>query len=374
MCSSSAHIASLLMYVLHAAVCHIIVLQQHGRGTKGCGKSCMGMLSTCVPLTCRCCMQGPYILKLRVSVQRSHASYARCVLGCVIVGQSASMPDLGLQALQHSQAAPSQGGAAIPEPQSPYIDVSQTAQAAAMHQMPIALATPAQPAQNPFGQTKNPFGKAQTPLGQASNPFGGNAAASAQPFVQAVVQQQAQQSGRIRFGQKAKGMSQQNLAQNPFQSASQPTGDPFGRPRPAQAMQPAQQNGMPVQAQNPFGQLQQQQPQQQQLPPGTPAPFAAFNGAHNLQNQSGFGAATAAGFETPAAQRPAFGGGVAASLQTPAEGAGPLPNAGESVADGTSLQATLALELCHSCPVCWCLGGDCRLECTITSVQCVSTF
>ena len=274
------------------------------------------------------------------------------------------MPDLGLQALQHSQAAPSQGGAAIPEPQSPYIDVSQTAQAAAMHQMPIALATPAQPAQNPFGQTKNPFGKAQIPLGQASYAFGGNAAASAHPFGQAVGQQQAQQSGRIQFGQKAKGASQQNLAQNPFQSASQPTGDPFGRQRSAQATQSAQQSGMPVQAQNPFGQLQPQQPQQQQqqLPPGTPAPFAAFNGAHSSQNQSGFGAATAAGFETPAAQRPAFGGGVAASLQTPAVDADHLPNAGELVADGTSLQATLALKLYHSCTVCWSLGADCHLS------------
>lgn len=221
------------------------------------------------------------------------------------------------------------------EPPSPYIANPLIAAASAgMHQPPPSFGMPTTTlghSQNPFevkpnpfgqasqlGQAANPFGSTAAsaqPFGQASNPFGGTSA-STQPFGQATSQQQASQPGRIQFGQKARTQaSTQQQLEKAFQRPSQPTGDPFGRQRPAQAMQAAQPSNVPTAVQPSFG----ESAQQQQLP-GTPAPFAAFGGPMHLQQHPGAGQKQDAVFQTPAAQQPAFSGGIAASPETPTAG------------------------------------------------------
>lgn len=188
----------------------------------------------------------------------------------------------------------------------------------------------------------------------AANPFGSGVQGQATSFQQTSAPanpfgQSSGQPGRLQFGARAgqpaapqaapqAGSSRSNPgAAAPFGSQSKPvkpfnsTEDPFGRqkPEPSQPGQ-VQQPALQMPAANPFAQPQQQQhlamngfnsnpfaQQQQQQPPATPAPFGAFGGPQAVQSQPSPGLE----FQTPAVQqRPAFGGGVAASLQTPSLG------------------------------------------------------
>lgn len=268
---------------------------------------------------------------------------------------------------------PSQGGQPLPEPPSPYLDSSQAnalpagpfgsqpptllgasasagpsginsqtaslggntkQQSFGMPSTAKGQAQPSQPSRIQFGQkagqaAHNPFGASSSQT--QANPFQVNAV-QPNPFGQA-----SSQSGRLQFGTKAGqpaatqfGPSNSRQDTVPaFGSQSKPakafnsTEDPFGRQK---AVQPAaaQQQAAPGFASNPFAQ-QQHQPaapsnpfaQQQQALPGTPAPFGALGGPQNGMSQSLQGAQ----FQTPAVQqRPAFAGGIAASLQAPSIG------------------------------------------------------
>ena len=265
-----------------------------------------------------------------------------------------------LQALKRCQVPPSEGGPPLPEPFSPYVSL-QKSQPFAAAAMPAPFGGHAGPA--PSGQfggvQPGPFGGAGAsggPTGQ--QPFGAPAHPQAPP------PEQSGQPGRIQFGQKASQPTSNPFGQavrpfcnvqfghntgqshpNPFgqpvsqpgrlqfgtragpaaaqvgfgHSAGQPFGmqsnpsqpfrkpfdsseDPFGRQKFGQAQQPAQQSSSSSPSSS-----------QQQLP-ATPA---AFGKPQTVQSQSLHGQ----GFQTPAVQqRPAFGGGLAASLQTPMPG------------------------------------------------------
>jgi len=219
------------------------------------------------------------------------------------------------------QAGPFGGSAERPAVQQPFGTPHQA-------QMP-PTAQPSQPGRVQFGQkasqpASNSFGGSSNQLdrgqfgpnaGQAhANSFGQNAGhANANPFGQ-----NASQPGRLQFGARAgqpaapqfgsAGNSQsagqpfasQASSNQPFRKPFNSTEDPFGRQKPGQAQQPAQQSS----SSNHFG--------NQQPPPGTPAPFGGPN-----KGQAAFGQ----GFQTPAIQqRPAFGGGIAASPQAPEPG------------------------------------------------------
>lgn len=279
-----------------------------------------------------------------------------------------------MQALAQRSRPPSQGGQPLPDPPSPYLNPSQPPAAA----FPTSGALAPQPAA-PFAP-----GHGSAPFGMTTGAAPASAPAPQQQFMattHAPVQPQPSQSGRIQFGQKAGQPNPNPFASssqghstsfqtssapaNPFgQGSGQPgrlqfgaragqpaaahfgnsssqgsaaplgsqakpvtrfdsTADPFGRQKPGQAQQSAAQ----VPASNPFAQ-QQQQPAgngfnsnsnlfAQQQPPVTPAAFGAFGGPQTLQAQLSQGLQ----FQTPAVQqRPAFGGGIAASLQTPSPG------------------------------------------------------
>ena len=167
-----------------------------------------------------------------------------------------------------------------------------------------------QPGPNPFG-TSNPAGRTNfgPNAGQAvPNPFGPNLA----------------QPGRLQFGSRAgqpaaaqNGLSNTTAGQpfashsvssQPFRKPFDSSEDPFGRQNPVAAnlMQP-------VAPQNSSSHAWADQ----QQPPATPAPFGGFHRQQSGQSQL----ASGHGFQTPAIQqRPAFGGGVAAALQTPTPG------------------------------------------------------
>lgn len=302
-----------------------------------------------------------------------------------------------LQALAQRPKPPSQGGPPLPEPPSPYLNPSQPGHAAnptsgsfgapvapiGAHPGPTTFGMTAQAAPASAGAVQQAFGvphqtPAQPPPSQsgriqfgqkagqaAANPFGsglqGQATSSQQnsapanPFGQG-----SGQPGRLQFGARAgqpaapqAGSSRGSQgAAAPFGSQSKPvkpfnsTDDPFGRQKPepsqpGQTQQPAGQ--MP--AVNPFAHQQQQQSAmsgfnanpfaQQQQPPATPAPFGASGGPQAVQSQPSPGLE----FQTPAVQqRPAFGGGVAASLQTPSPGRS-QHTALSSVAIWTSMSA-----------------------------------
>lgn len=289
---------------------------------------------------------------------------------------------LSLQALAQRSKPPSQGGPPLPEPPSPYLNPSQPGPAAnptpgsfgapvapfGAHAGPISFGMTAQAAPATASVSQQAFGVPNhTPAppqpsqpgriqfgqkaGQApANPFGSSIQAHATSFQQNSAPanpfgQGTGQPGRLQFGARAgqpaapqAGSSRGSQgAAAPFGSQSKPvkpfnsTEDPFGRQKPGpsqpgQVQQPAAQ--MP--AANPFAQQQQQQSamnglntnpfaqqQQQQQAPATPAPFGAFGGPQAVQSQPSAGLE----FQTPAVQqRPAFGGGVAASLQTPSPG------------------------------------------------------
>lgn len=276
-----------------------------------------------------------------------------------------------MQALAQRPVLPSQGGQPLPEPPSPYLNPLQhratasstsgsfgtqpvapfganlgagpfgmTPEAAPATDLPQSFGVPnhapaqAQPSQSgriQFGQKagqapSNPCGSSSQGLSTSFQ----SASAPANPFGQG-----GSQSGKLQFGARAGqpavaqfGSSSRQGAAAPFGSQSKPvkpfnsTDDPFGRQKPGQAQQLAAQ----VPAPNPVAQQQQQsagngfnsnpfaQPQQ---PPATPAAFGAVGGPQAGQSQASQGLE----FQTPSVQqRPAFGGGVAASPQTPSPG------------------------------------------------------
>ena len=288
-----------------------------------------------------------------------------------------------LQTLLQMSKPPSQGGPPLPEPASPYLNPSQPGTAPPTTEgsfgpppvapfgvnsgpAPFGMAAGAAPAsanalQQPF-RTANlapaqPLSShsGRIQFGQkagqaASNPVGSSSqgqstsfqptSAAANPFGQG-----SSQSGRLQFGARAgqpaaaqAGSSRSSQgAAAPFGSQSKPvkpfdsTDDPFGRQKPGQPGQAQQPIAQPPSS-NSFAQqqLQQQHLQQpsamngfssnlfaQQQPPATPAPFGAYGGPQAGQSQP----SPCPEFQTPAVQqRPAFGGGVAASLQTPSPG------------------------------------------------------
>ena len=210
-------------------------------------------------------------------------------------------------------------------------------------QQPFGIPTQPQmpPQTQPVPQGRIQFGQKASQAG--SNPFGGSSlesgtiqfgsnAGQANPhsFGQNAVQptpnpfgQSGVQPGRLQFGSKAgqpaaaqfgpagnssfggQPFGPQSNSSQPFRKPFNSTDDPFGRQKPGQAAYAQQSSNS-----NPFG--------DQQQPPATPETFSAFGGPQNGQpSQSGIGK----GFQTPAVQqRPAFAGGVAASLQTPVQG------------------------------------------------------
>ena len=311
------------------------------------------------------------------ALQAMHAS-ASNLHNLKLMTISSSISGDAMQALAQSQRPPSQGGQPLPEPPSPYLNPSQRNAAA-----PPALSSFGAQPSIPFPPTLGaaPFGVAPQPapvgapagqqqfglLGQApaqpqatqagriqfgqkasqasSNPFGSSSQGQANSFQTSSASanpvanpfgQGSSQSGRLQFGTKAGQPAATHLRNSSSQGFAAPSGsqsfkpvtpfnstaDPFGRQKPGQAQQPAAQ--VPSNP-NPFAQQQQQQQQsagngfnfnpfgQQQQPPATPAAF----GGQAFQSQPSQGLE----FQTPAVQqRPAFGGGVAASLQTPSPG------------------------------------------------------
>lgn len=284
-----------------------------------------------------------------------------------------------MQALAQMPRPPSQGGNPLPEPASPYLNPAQPSATASPTlssfgpqlvgpfppkpgAAPFGMTTEAAPAsalagQQQFGVASHPPAQSQPTqagriqfgqkAGQASsNPFGSStqghppsfqtSSAPANPFANPFGQGSSQ-PGRLQFGGRAGqpaaahfGSSSSQGAAAPSGSQSKPmtpfnsTADPFGRQKPGQAQQPAAQAPP-----NPSAFSQQQQQQQsagngfnsnpfgQHQPPATPAAFGAFGGPQGFQSQPSQGLE----FHTPTVQqRPAFGGGVAASLQTPSPG------------------------------------------------------
>ena len=282
-----------------------------------------------------------------------------------------------LQALAQRPVPPSQAGQPLPEPASPYLDSpypstasfsSSTANPAAGYgAAPVAGSFGMTNQAAPFGADamQPPFGmsnqaSAQPQLSQpgriqfghkagqaASNLFGSSSSqAHGKPAQMAATQpnpfgQGSSQSGRLQFGSKAgqpaapqfgPASSRQGAAPPPLGSQGKPvkpfnsTDDPFGRQKSGQPDLSHQQSASSS-AHNPFAQQQRQpaaigfssQPfgQQQQQVPATPAAFGASGGPKPGQPQASHGTE----FQTPAVQqRPAFAGGVAASLQTPSPG------------------------------------------------------
>ena len=290
---------------------------------------------------------------------------------------------LFLQALAQMPKPPSQGGPTLPEPASPYLNPSQPGIAApstvGAFGPPAVAPFEVQSGPGPFGMTaaagpatastlQQPFGvpshgpaqpqpsqSGRIQFGQkagqaAANPFGSRNQGQSTSFQPTAAPanlfgQGSSQSSRLQFGARAGQPAAAQAGSSrgiqggaaPFGSQSKPvkpfnsTEDPFGRQKPGQPGQ-AQQLAAQAPAANPFAQQQpQQQPQQssamtgfnsnpfaqQQQPPPTPAAFGIFGGPQAGQSQPSPGLE----FQTPAVQqRPAFGGGVAASLQTPSPG------------------------------------------------------
>ncbi|KAL3138847.1 hypothetical protein ABBQ32_005679 [Trebouxia sp. C0010 RCD-2024] len=282
------------------------------------------------------------------------------------------------QALAQMPRPPSQGGHPLPEPTSPYLNPTQPSAAASptpgsfgaqpvgpfppsLEAAPFGMTTQAAPVsalagQQQFGVAGHPPAQPQPAqagriqfgqkAGQASpNPFGSSShghppsfqtsSAQANPFANPFGLGSSQ-PGRLQFGSRAGQPAAANFGNSSSQGAAAPsssqskpvtpfnsTADPFGRQKPGQAQQSAAQ--VPLNP-NAFAQQQQQQsagngcnsnPFGQQQPPATPAGFGAFGGPQAFQSQPSQGLE----FQTPAVQqRPAFGGGVAASLQTPSPG------------------------------------------------------
>lgn len=265
---------------------------------------------------------------------------------------------------------PSQGGPPLPEPASPYLNPSQPGTTpsstagpfgVSSGPAPFGMAAEAAPAsanalQQPF-RTPNlapaqsqPSQSGRIQFGQkagqsASNPFGSSIQGQSTSFQPTPAPSnpfgQRSQSGRLQFGARAgqpaaaqvgSAISSQGAAA-PFGTQSKPvkpfdsTDDPFGRQKPSQPGQ-GQQPAAQASATHPFAQQLQQQQQPSainglksnpfaQQPPATPAAFGAFGGPQAGQSQP----STGPDFQTPAVQqRPAFGGGVAASLQSPFPG------------------------------------------------------
>ena len=189
-----------------------------------------------------------------------------------------------------------------------------------------------QAAPNPFGSSIQGQSNSIQPTSAPANPFGQGSQSGRLQFGARAGQPAAAQVGSSRSSQGAAApFGAHSKSVKPFNS----TDDPFGRQKPGQPGQ-GQQPAAQASTANPFApqqlQQQQQQPsalngfnsnpfaqqqQQQQQPPATPAAFGAFGGPQAGQSQPSLGPE----FQTPAVQqRPAFGGGVAASLQTPSPG------------------------------------------------------
>ena len=309
-----------------------------------------------------------------------------------------------LQELSRMPRPPSQGGPPLLEPASPYLNPSQprtTPSSTAgpfgvsSGPAPFGMAVEAAPAsanalQQPFGTPNlapaqsqpSPSGRIQfgQKAGQsASNPFGSSIQGQSTSFQPAPAPSnlfgQGSQSGRLQFGARAgqpaaaqvgSAISSQGAAA-PFGTQSKPvkpfdsTDDPFGRQKPSQPGQ-GQQPAAQASATHPFAQqLQQQQPSAMsdlnsnpfaQQPPATPAAFGAFGGPQAGQSQP----STGLDFQTPAVQqRPAFGGGVAASLQSPSPGRQHPAALSCCSLSGTHCSSSTALWLSCQLPVVACI-------------------